>query len=237
MSARDKLLMTVDKALSVQQPLIDGHIARVRRNRTDASPADVTKRLDQQLLAAATSSGAAVGAAAAAPGVGTPVSLALSAGESVAFLQASALYALALAEVHGIRVDELERRRTLFLAIMLGQGGTTAVNRVAERTGQHWAKHVVQAIPMSQINAINKVLGRNFVTKYGTKQGIVVLGRVVPFGIGAVIGGGANAALATTVTRSARRAFGPAPIEWPAPTTPSATQGSDDDELVLRPVP
>ncbi|MFI7517479.1 hypothetical protein ACIBVK_28680 [Micromonospora echinofusca] len=40
-------------------------------------------------------------------------------------------------------------------------------------------------------------LGRNFITKYGAKQGILVLGQAAPFGIGAVIGGGANAALAT----------------------------------------
>lgn len=214
MSAQDMVLKAVDKALSIQQPVIDAHLARVRRDRPNASPAEVVRRLNKQLMAATTSSGAAVGAAAAAPGVGTSVALALGAGESVAFLEASALYALALASIHGIQVADLERRRTLFLAIMLGEGGAAAVQKVAERTGQHWARQVVQRIPMSQINAINKVLGRNFVTKYGTKQGIVVLGRTVPFGIGAIIGGSANAAMSTMVIRSARRAFGPPPNEW-----------------------
>ncbi|BCL17345.1 hypothetical protein GCM10017556_50840 [Micromonospora sagamiensis] len=60
------------------------------------------------------------------------------------------------------------------------------------------------------------VLGRNFITKYGTKQGIIVLGRVAPFGIGAVIGGGANAALATLTVKAGRRAFGPPPTSWGA---------------------
>ncbi|MFC4150245.1 hypothetical protein ACFO0M_28665 [Micromonospora mangrovi] len=63
--------------------------------------------------------------------------------------------------------------------------------------------------------ASNKILGKNFVTKYGTKQGIIVLGRVAPFGIGAVIGGGANAALATLAVRAGRRAFGEPPASWP----------------------
>ncbi|WP_284747723.1 hypothetical protein [Amycolatopsis sp. RTGN1] len=67
-------------------------------------------------------------------------------------------------------------------------------------------------MPAGTLLKVNKVLGKNFVTKYGTKQGIIALGRVVPFGIGAAIGGGANAALAV---RAARRAFGPAPEAWP----------------------
>ncbi|MER7065439.1 hypothetical protein ABZ649_17330 [Streptomyces albidoflavus] len=70
-------------------------------------------------------------------------------------------------------------------------------------------------MPTATLRQINKVLGRNFVTKYGTRQGIVVLGRVAPFGIGAVIGGGANAALASLAVRAGRRAFDPAPEQWP----------------------
>jgi hypothetical protein len=59
-----------------------------------------------------------------------------------------------------------------------------------------------------------RVPGKNFITKHGTKQGIIVLGRVVPFGIGAVIGGGANLVLAETAIRASRRALGPPPESW-----------------------
>ncbi|SMD09462.1 hypothetical protein [Lentzea albidocapillata] len=71
-------------------------------------------------------------------------------------------------------------------------------------------------MPTATLKQINKVLGRNFITKYGTRQGIVVLGRAVPFGIGALIGGGANATMAALAVRASRRAFGPAPESWPA---------------------
>ncbi|WP_112276189.1 hypothetical protein [Lentzea terrae] len=70
-------------------------------------------------------------------------------------------------------------------------------------------------MPTATLKQINKVLGKNFITKYGTKQGIIVLGRAVPFGIGALIGGAANATVATLAVRAARRAFGPAPESWP----------------------
>jgi len=79
------------------------------------------------------------------------------------------------------------------MAVMLGDAGAKGMGKVAERTGQHWARQLVRGIPMAKIDAVNKVLGRHFVTKYGTKQGILVLGKVLPFGIGAVIGGTANA--------------------------------------------
>jgi hypothetical protein len=62
---------------------------------------------------------------------------------------------------------------------------------------------------------MNKTLGYRFVTKYGTKQGILVLGREVPFGIGAAIGGGGNYLIGQGSVRAARKAFGPPPPDWP----------------------
>ena len=44
-------------------------------------------------------------------------------------------------------------------------------------------------------------------TKYGTKRGAVALGRALPFGIGAAIGGGANYAFARAIAGHADRFF------------------------------
>lgn len=99
------------------------------------------------------------------------------------------------------------------MAVMLGDVGASGIGKVAERTGQHWARQIVQRIPMSKILAVNKLLGRHFVTKYGTKQGIIVLARVVPFGIGAVIGGVANGVFSQGIIK-AWRAFGTASQSW-----------------------
>ena len=53
-------------------------------------------------------------------------------------LELSTLFVLRVAEVHGAGLDEIERRRTL---ILLGQSGSsTIVGKIAERTGQHWAR-------------------------------------------------------------------------------------------------
>lgn len=204
----------LDLALTLHAPLARKLVARLRNSRPNATPAEIVSRLNAELRTSTILAGAGVGATAAAPGVGTGVSLALSGAEAVAFIDAVVVYVLARSQVHGISTEDLERRRMLILGIFLGDAGTQAIRTVAERTGQHWAKLAVTKIPYEKVLAINKVLGKNFVTKYGTKQGIVVLGRVIPFGVGLVIGGTANAIFSQAIISSSNRAFGPAPTNW-----------------------
>jgi hypothetical protein len=209
-----RVLALLNKAIDSQSQLVRKNITRARQRNQEATPAQVIRSLERMYVSALTGTGAAVGGTAAAPGVGTGVALALSAGEALSSLELSALFALSLAEVHGVPIDEVERRRTIVMGIMLGGSGSTTITKVAERTGQHWGRQVVAKVPVETLRQINKILGKNFVTKYGSKQGIIVLGRVAPFGIGAVIGGGANAALAALAVRAGRRAFGPPSASW-----------------------
>ena len=226
------ILGLLDKAIGAQAPLVRKNIARARQRNPDATPAEVVRTLERMYVSALASTGAAVGATAAAPAVGTGIALALSAGEFFSSLELSTLFVLSLAEVHGVQLDEIERRRTLVMGILLGESGSTTIGKVAERTGQHWASQLVGKVPAATLLKINKVLGKNFVTKYGTKQGIIVLGRVVPFGIGAAIGGGANATVAALAVRAARRAFGPAPQAWPE-ASPDPVPLTLDSQLIL----
>ncbi|MBW4721321.1 hypothetical protein [Saccharothrix obliqua] len=211
------ILDLLDKAIGLQAPLVRKNIARARQRNPDATPEEVIRTLERMYVSALAGTGAAVGGAAAAPAIGTGIALALSAGEAFSSLELSTLFVLSVAEVHGVRLDEIERRRTLVMGILLGRSGSTTIGKVAERTGRHWGRQLVSKVSVETLRQINGVLGKNFITKYGTKQGIIVLGRVVPFGIGAVIGGGANATVAALAVRAARHAFGPAPQSWPEP--------------------
>jgi hypothetical protein len=222
------ILAAMDAAIATPREVVVKHIDQSRRAHPDASPAELCVALDRRYLAAVTSTGAAAGAVAAAPGVGVAPSLVLAGGDAVAFISASALLALAYAEINGVTIDDLERRRTLIMAVMLGDSGAATVTRVAERTGAHWGKKIVASIPMTTIRQVNRVLGRNFVTKYGTKQGILVLGKTIPFGVGAVIGAGGNCAFGFATVRAARLAFGEPPAAFPpnlGPGRPGGTFG------------
>lgn len=201
----------LEKALHAQQSAVTAYVQRARRRRPDATPAELIVTLEKQYLTAVTGTGAAVGASAAAPGVGTSFALAVSAGETVTFLETTMLFTLAVAEIHGVAVEDIQRRITLLFAVLLGDSGPKLVQKIAGRTGKHWGKLATDAIPMSAIRSINKTLGRWVVTKYGTKQGILVIGRAAPFGIGAGIGAGGNLIVGRSVIAGMRHAFGPPP--------------------------
>lgn len=59
-----------------------------------------------------------------------------------------------------------------------------------------------------------------FVRRFAATQATSVVGRAIPFGIGAVIGGVGNNMLGRRVITSSRTAFGPAPSEFPAGLEP-----------------
>jgi hypothetical protein len=226
----------VTGAVSIQQGQVLGQIRRVHRSRPDATPAQILHALENLYLATVTAMGGSVGAVAALPAVGTGVALAMSGGEVVGFLEATAVYTLAVAEIYGVPVYDIERRRTVLMAVLLGESATKLVEKAAGKTGPHWGKQIVTAIPRAKILKINKVLGRNFVTKWGSKQGIIVLGRVVPFGIGAIIGGAANAAIGKGVITSVRLAYGPAPDAFSLTVLDFETQsdaGNDGPDSAL----
>jgi hypothetical protein len=206
----------VEKGLAVQQPTVEAYIRRARQRHPDATPAEVVTSLEKQYLGSVITLGGGSGAAAAVPGVGTAAAVLVNIAEVGAFIEASALFCLAVADVNGVSVEDLERRRTLLLAVLMGDGGSRIVQKLAGRTGPYWGKSITKTVPMSTIDAINKVLGPRFVTKYGTKQGVLVLGRHLPLGLGAAIGASGNAVLGKATIAGARRAFGPAPSNWTA---------------------
>lgn len=234
------LLKGLDKAVQIGRPAILAHVCATVRRDPQASPEKIVKLLGRQFTGAVAASGGAAGGVAAAPAVGLPAGLALGVADAGVFTTAAATYVLAVAEVYGIPTEDVVRRRTLLLGILLGDSATPVIKEAAGRTGAHWGKKVVQSVPVSALRKVNGVLGKNFVTKYGTKQGILVLGKAVPFGIGAAIGAGGNAAFAQFTIRSTRKTFGPPPDEIPQdlrsggdPSAPAPVDlGTIDAEIV-----
>ena len=216
------------KALAISRPMILAHIRRLRRSRPDATPEQLLRALERHYLTTVAAGGGIGGATSAFPGIGTTAAIAINVAQIPVFFEATALFALSYAEIHDVQVDDLERRRTLVYAVLLGQSGTATVTKAAGRFGRYWGQAIVKGIPMKTIDSINKVLGPRFITKWGTTQGILVLGREFPLGIGAAVGVGGNTAFGYLSIRAARRAFGPPPVTFP-PHLPSTPRGSSSD--------
>jgi hypothetical protein len=213
----------IDRLLSVQRPVVLAHIRSIRSRRPDAGPAQIIGILERRYLTAVTTGGAVVGASAAIPVVGIGTSLVLSGVETAGFLEATALFAQSVCEIHGIAVVEPERARTLVMTMMLGNGGQDLIRQFAGQAAggpvtrnAFWGEMVTKNLPAAAFGPIADRVKRMFVRKFAVGQGTSVVGRMIPFGIGAVIGGGGNHLLGRRVITSSRGAFGPAPMTFPA---------------------
>jgi hypothetical protein len=233
---------TLDRVLSVQRPVVLAHIRGIRKGKPNLSPADVVRILERRYLAAVTTGGALVGASAAIPAVGTVVSVALSAAETAGFLEASALFAQSVTEVHGIALDDPERARTLVMTMILGGAGSELVEQLAGEVvggaparSAFWGEVVTKSLPKSAVGNVAKRVRTHFLKRFAAREGAGVVGRAIPFGIGAVIGGAGNHLLGRRVVASSRTAFGAPPAQFPvvldahlsaAPRTRKALRGA-----------
>lgn len=216
-----RLAQGIDKLLSVQRPAVLAHIRQIRGSKPEASPAEIIAILERRFLLAVTGGGALVGASAAIPAVGTGTSVVLSGVETAGFLEASALFAQSVTEIHGIAVTEPERARTLVMAMMLGTGGQELLQQfAAEAVGQgsrpaYWGEFVAKSLPRAAFGPIADRVRAAFLRRFAVTQGSSVVGRALPFGIGAVVGGAGNHLLGRKIVQSSRGAFGPPPAVFP----------------------
>lgn len=207
MDRKEAVSQALTTALTFQSPVARNNFGRLRRVHPDVTPTELAKRVTRHYLSLVTTSGGAMGAAGAIPGGGLPS----AAFDAIAFTEASVLFAVTLAEIHGIHPEDIERRRLLVQTVLVGDSAITALNKGAERAVPYWGKQIVNAIPMSAVYKANKVLGPWFITKYGTKQGVLVLSKQVPLGLGIGVGAFANHMIGRAIVGTARKVFGPAP--------------------------
>ena len=205
----------IEKAVTIPGAKIHEHVDQLRRRNPYATPDQLVTILEREYLRVIQGAGAAVGAAAAAPAVGTGFALALTVGDVATFFGASAAFSLGVASVHGIDVQDVPRRRALVLATILGDAGAKAVADAAEISSVHFARTLLTHMPTTTIAKVNTTLTKRLIRRQALRQSALGVGRLAPFGIGAVIGVAGARALGKTVVEGARLAFGPAPARFP----------------------
>ncbi|GAA5207996.1 hypothetical protein [Microbacterium kyungheense] len=220
-------IRALDRVLAIQRPAVLAHLRSIRLRHPNATPAEIVRILERRYLAAVTTGGAAVGATAVVPGIGTGVTLALSGVETVAFLEATTLFAQSVAEVHGIPVADPDRARALVLTLMLGKEG---VDLVAQLAGQaagrgpnrstYWGELVTKTLPRAAVGPMVDRLKSTFIRQFAARGGASWIGKALPFGIGAAVGGAGNHILGRRVLVGSRRAFGMPPIDLPPDLEP-----------------
>ncbi|GAA2027931.1 hypothetical protein GCM10009819_09290 [Agromyces tropicus] len=217
----------LDRLLSIQRPIVVAHLRGIRRAHPNASPAELVRVLERRYLTAVTTGGAAVGATAVVPGIGTGVTLALSGVETAGFLEATALFAQSVAEVHGLHIENPDRARALVMTLMMGREGVDLVRQfAAQATGggvsrnAYWGEVITTGLPKAIMSTVVDRLRHVFIKQFAVRGGAGIIGRAIPFGIGAAIGGAGNHILGRRVLQHARLGFGPAPSMLPAELEP-----------------
>ncbi len=222
-----RTIRMLDRVLTVQRPAVLAHLRSIRLRHPDASPAEILRILERRYLAAVTTGGAAVGATAVVPGIGTGVTLALSGVETVGFLEATALFAQSVAEVHGVAVEDPDRARALVLTLMLGKEGVDLVSQLAAQAAgrgttrsSYWGDLVTKTLPRAAVGPLVDRLKTTFARQFAARGGASWLGKALPFGVGAVVGGAGNNILGRRVLVTSRRAFGSPPEILPQDLEP-----------------
>ncbi|MET1152772.1 hypothetical protein [Arthrobacter sp.] len=210
------------KALDVQRPLVLANLDRLRRKNPDATPAELAATLEKYYLATVSSGGAAVGATAVVPGINAVASLGLSAVATVGFLESTALYAQSIAELHGVDTENPERSQAMVMAILMGEEGRSLIKEFAGQAGgrggnpaRAWGSAVGSTMSSGMVSSLLDSMKKRFLAKLVAKQGTAMLGRVIPFGIGAAVGGVGNHVMGRRVIGATRMAFGEPPLVLP----------------------
>lgn len=226
-SEHPRTIRALDRVLQVQRPAVVAHLRSIRLRHPDASNAQIVRLLERRYLAAVTTGGAAVGATAVVPGIGTGVTLALSGVETLGFLDATALFAQSLAELHGIPVENPDRARALVLTLMLGKEGVDLVAQLGRQlTGKgaprsaYWGELITTSLPRAAVGPLVDRLKTAFLHRFAAAGSASMVGKALPFGVGAAIGGTGNHILGRRVIVGSRAAFGAAPALYPPELEP-----------------
>jgi len=170
-------------------------VEQLRLANPQLKPHDLSKLFIRKIRNKYTSVGVATALPGIIPGLGTAAQVAVEAGSisaDVAFmLRWMAVICYGSAHIYG---RDIENDFEAEFATVLGIWCEIVVpEKAALRAGdklsvKHFDKHLWAKIS----NRMNQKIGRKLLTKYGTKRGGVSLGRLIPFGIGAAVGGAFN---------------------------------------------
>ncbi|MBM7816136.1 hypothetical protein JOE56_000830 [Brevibacterium paucivorans] len=230
----------ISKLLSVQRPIVLAYVRSVRRRHPHATPAQMADILADHYKNLVTGGGAATGATAVIPGLGTGAALGVAAIETGAFLEGSALYAQSIAELHNLPVEDPARANALIMGLMLGNDGKDMVKKVAAqaqgedvpRRDAAWGAMITKQIPTQMVDMLTKQMRKAMFKRYARRSAGSLIGRILPFGIGAVVGAAVNRKMAGIVIENAQHAFGPAPAVFEPELEPKVSSPKRDTDIM-----
>lgn len=198
----------LDVAMEVPATRVEAAVRSLVEAHPHATIAELERRATNTYVSRAGLLSGLVGAGAAVPGAGTMIATGLTAGELVTFYANTTLYVLTMANLHGIEPDNLEQRRALVAAALLGDEGAKIVSDQLGLSTLTWARHQLKNMSSPTLNAVNKRLMKYAAKRATTKATSRAVGRLFPFGIGAAVGYFSGRKVAKQVVEGLRLSLG-----------------------------
>lgn len=130
--------------------------------------------------------GTATGAVGALPGAGTGTALATGVADIGWVTVRNADVIFTLAALHGHTEADVEERTAWVLAVLVfGDAAAASFQSLAREL----SRKATGTARTAMFKKANKAMAKKVFKSYGTKRGVLAVGKAMPFGIGAVFGG------------------------------------------------
>lgn len=202
----ERWLSLIDAALRVQAPLARSYVEKLRARRPEATDRQLLEHVTRRFTSVATATGAGIGGVAALPGLGTAAALGLTVGEGISFAEACAFLTLAAADIHGVDMSDRDTRRLVLMGVLSGERGTEIIAKAMGKQGLQW-QSVLGGGGGFLPGLISKQVSRYVRRRVVARTGGLWVARLLPFGIGAVIGGVGARAVAGSVVEALLEIF------------------------------
>jgi hypothetical protein len=169
-------------------------IAEVRAENPELHNDELADFVGDKIVWTYTSQGAALALPGAIPGLGTIIQISTevsTASADVALMIRNQAYLVfALGAIYGNHSREILIQDTL-ICIGLWTNALGIAKSGALKIGTKIAEaNFKKRFPAKILQAINRKVSVTVLTKYGTKRGGIAVGKLIPFGVGVLVGGG-----------------------------------------------
>lgn len=202
----ERWLALIDAALKVQAPLAHSYVRKLRQKHPEATDRQLLERVTKRFTTLTTAAGAGIGGVAALPGLGTAAALGLTVGEGATFAEACAFLTLAAAEIHGVDMTDKNTRRLVLMGVLGGERGTEIIAKAMGKRGLQW-QSVLNGGGGFLPGLISKQVSRYVRRRVVARTGKLWLMRLLPFGLGAILGGLGARAVSKSVVEAMLEIF------------------------------
>lgn len=198
----------IDAVLDIPSEYIDNKLLRLVKTHPQADLQELEDILNKQYIKRTAYASSAVGAGAAVPGSGTGIALGLTAGELAVYAVQTTSYILGVSRLHGVRPKDREQRRALVLSSLLGEKGAEIVSDQLGLRTLSWARASLKNLSSPTLGQVNKALMKYASKKLAHRTAGRMVGRLIPFGIGAGVGYLSGKAVAQRTVKGLQTALG-----------------------------